>query len=339
MFGSKTKAQTMKCKCCKESIADGASICKHCGAHQGRLLRVLSQFGSAEIVVSTILLVITILQFWAASREKSEASAALARAEHAERLSIEAQKRIAAHEEIVKAIRTELEHAENLAEFSDLTFRAENGERVALVKLKERSQDNDWVVTTVAEKNLSRILARFKDMEISDPAVAARINGIHFMDNKDAVERYLTSPQYETRATAVNTVLFLRLNCLIPKVIAIGASDMDLHVVQVACNTLNKLLLKPDMNWQFDEQGHAGMQPLSIYDFAFLSQQTQERLLQIWENRKDKLLSVKPKYWRHENGGKMVLTDPEERKQSEMKAEQGAAPLPSAPEGHSEGAR
>lgn len=301
----------IKCKCCKEDIADGASICKHCGAHQGRLLRALWQWSNAGIVISAILLVLSILQFWTASREKSKASSALDKAERAERLSDEAKKRISTHEELVKALRTELERTKNIAELSDLTFRAESGDRDALLKLKARSADDNWMLTTLSEKNLNRIWARFSGMKISDPLVESRIHGLHMMTESNAVDRYLSSPQYETRAEAVDTVRFLRRNDLIPRVLEIGLSDPDLHVVQVVCNTLNTLLLEPDAKWQFQEQGTSVLQPLSIYDFVVVSNRTEQTLRRIWEARRGRLLAMKPKYWKPEGGGKLVLIDPE----------------------------
>ncbi len=298
----------MYCKCCKEEIADGASICKHCGAHQGLILRRLSEWSNVGIVISAILLILSILQFYVASREKSKA-------EQAERMAGEAQKRIEAHEKLVIALRFELEKTKDMAELGDLTLRAESGERQALVKLIKRSRDDNWILTTITEKNLNRVWARFKGMEISDPALADRINSSHFlMQNRESIERYLSSPQYETRAEAVDAVYFLKLNVLIPRIINVGISDSDLHVVQVACNTLNKLLLEPDAEWQLQETGGSALQPLSIYDFVVAPEKTAKDLRAKWENRKDRLLAVQPKYWKSVGDGKLTLIDPEQGK-------------------------
>jgi len=275
------------------------------------LLSVLGLFLS--ILVLGISTHLSWLQFRYAQRQSCAADEALSKASRAQQLSEDAERQIATYTNLLVQLRDELARTKDMAELSDLTLRAESGDRQALITLNNKSRDNNWILTTIAEKNLNRVLARFTGMEISDPGVAARINGLHFMENKDAVERFLNSPQYETRVDAVDTVRFLRVNALIPKVIDIALSDPDLHVVQVACNTLNKLLLEPDAERQLQETGGSVMQPLSIYDFVVVAERTKTELLAKWEQRKDRLLAVKPKYWKQAEGNKQVLVDPEQK--------------------------
>lgn len=276
------------------------------------LLSVLGLFLS--ILVLGISTRLSWLQFCHARQQAQAAEQALLMAEHAQLLSQNAEQQISKYTNLVEKIKNELMQTKALTDLSYLTIRAETGDRAALSQLKTLSVDGDGWVTTTAEKNLNRIFDRYEGMQISDPLVASRMQGFHMMGvgDSNSVERFLGSPQYETRAEAVDTVRFLRLNYLIPRLIDLGVAEQDLHVVQVICNGLNELLLTPNSEWELQEQGASVKQPLSVSDFVMSTEATRIRLLQIWEKRRERLLSVKPKYWQQAGSG-FNLIDPETR--------------------------
>lgn len=75
-------ADKILCNRCNELITKGAPVCYHCGRDQTRLMRCLAP---ASLIVAVGLLLLSVLQFFEATRQRQSADAALSRAEATER--------------------------------------------------------------------------------------------------------------------------------------------------------------------------------------------------------------------------------------------------------------
>jgi hypothetical protein len=225
---------------------------------------------------------------------------------------------------------TELEDVQTkqavLTEAAYLTVRAENGDRAALERLHELAgkdmEGRGPFVFTAADKNIQRILAMYRSSSIGDPWVAMETNSPPAMEHSTAVAS-LSSPAHQGRAWAVMSVMRLRLNSQIPRLIEIGATEPDLHVVQLISQVLPQMLRPAGYNSDLD-----------IYDFVMTPDKTKQELLSFWQSHSNVLLAVRSKYWQEipndPYAPMWVLTDPEAERSAP--GHSGSTDGPAAPE-------
>lgn len=261
---------------------------------------------SSTTIILFLTLLLTYWQFKVAMRKEDEATTALQLAQDAQTISRNGLKLVESAKAQLEDLETRQNQSAALIEIAYLTVQAENGDRAAFERLVKHAEDerttDDPFIITVAEKNISRILKAFSGDTSTDPWIEREI-GLPPLFGPGEVEKNLDNPRFAGRAWAVHSVETLRLYNMIPRLIEIGFTDPDLHVVHIACNTLNNMLAPYGLNRR-----------LSVYDFVISSDRTKEELQRLWESRKDALLAIKPKYWKKVDGdnglGLMQLTDP-----------------------------
>lgn len=262
---------------------------------------------SFATLVLFLTLTLSYWQFRVALRKEDEASTALRLAQDAQKISKEGLELVALGKRDLDQLSEQQKKSSVLAEIGYLTVRAENGERTALERLhqlaKTECTNNEPFMISVAEKNISRILGVFSGEKSTDPWVDMEVHAPATLDKGSTVAN-LKNPRYAGRAWAVHAIGTLRYNDQIPTLIEVGLADSDLHVIQIVCNTLNKMLSPVGLT-----------QKLTVYDFVIVPSRTKERLSDFWNAHKDVLLAQKPKYWKTVkiSGGPSIrqLTDPE----------------------------
>ena len=248
-------------------------------------------------ILATVAIYLTLLlswsQFIAADRKERDASTALAIAQEAGQESEKARVMIEAHEKGLAKLRVSLEQSTAIAEIGDLTFRAENGEKDALLRLRQlgwHPRSNDAPATTrSAAISASRILAKFDSPTYASEGLQrlAASPCPEPVFNFNRIETALTNGCFSDRVQAIGTVQALRLYRLVPRLFEIAVTDQDLNIVQLAANTVNEIL----------DESRGGCTRHSVGNFITNPDMVRRDFETSWSRCSNAVLQVKERRW------------------------------------------